>query len=137
MSWNCRGTGLPRTVQELTALVRAKSPGLVFLCETRSSESRVANLRWRLGLKNCIAVDSDGNSGGIALFWHESVEVNLMEKNFRYIDVSTRICPSEPWFRITFVYGEPRTENRHRMWEALRRLRGVSDMPWLVMGGFQ
>jgi hypothetical protein len=59
-----------------------------------------------------------------------------MEKNFRYIDVSTRICPSDPWFRIAFVYGEPRTENLHRMWEALRRLRGVSGMPWLVMGDF-
>jgi hypothetical protein len=79
------------------------------LCETRNSEARVSNLRWRLGLKNCIAVDSDGRSGGLALFWHESVEVNLIEKNFRYIDVSTRLSSSDPWFRITCVWG---TENR-------------------------
>jgi hypothetical protein len=57
------------------------------------------------------ALDSDGRSGGLALFWHESVEVNLIEKNFCYIDVSTRLSSSNPWFRITFVYGEPRTEN--------------------------
>jgi hypothetical protein len=87
LCWNCRGTGLSRIVQELSALVRAHSPGLVFLCETRNSEVRVANLRWRLGLKNCIAIDSDGRSGGLALFWHESIEVKLMEKNLRYIDV--------------------------------------------------
>ncbi|CAO2207064.1 unnamed protein product [Urochloa humidicola] len=134
--WNCRGTGLSRTVQDLTALVRAKCPGLVFLCETHNSENRVANLRWRLGLKNCIAVDSDGRSGGLALFWHESVEVNLTEKNFRYIDVSTRVSANDPWFRITFVYGEPRPENRHRMWDALRRLRTASELPWMVVGDF-
>jgi hypothetical protein len=107
LCWNCRGTGLPQAVQELSTLVRANSPSLVFLCETRHSESTIANLRWRLGLKNCIAVDSDGRSGGLALFWHEFVEVYLIEKNFRYIDVSTRISTNDPWFRITFVYGEP------------------------------
>jgi hypothetical protein len=116
MAWNCRGTGLSRTVHELSALVRANNLSLLFLCETHNSASRVANLRWRLGLKHCIAVDSDGRSGGLALFWHESVEVKLMEKNFRYIDVSTRLSSTDPWFRITFVYGEPRTELRRRMW---------------------
>ena len=75
-SWNCRGLGLPRTVQELVALVRAKSPMLVFLSETRMKGSRVANLRWRLGLKHCITVDSVGTGGGLALFWHESVDVS-------------------------------------------------------------
>lgn len=136
LCWNCRGIRLSRTVQELTALARAKSQSFVFLCETRNSESRAANLRWRLGLRNCIAVDSDGRSGGLALFWHESVDVNLIEKNQRYSDVSTRLGTGEPWFRITFVYGEPRTENRHRMWDAMRTLRGASDLPWLVMGDF-
>jgi hypothetical protein len=134
--WNCRETGQPRTVHELSALVRANSPSLVFLCETRVSGSRVANLRWRLGLKNCITFDSDGRSGGLALFWRESVEVNLIEKNFRYIDVSTRVSTEDPWFRVTFVYGEPRTENRHVMWEALRCLRSQSALPWLVVGDF-
>jgi hypothetical protein len=76
--------------------VRVKCPSLLFLCETRNSEVRVSNLRWRLGLKNCIEVDSDGRSGGLALFWHESVEVDLIEKNFRYIDVSTRLSPLGP-----------------------------------------
>jgi hypothetical protein len=123
LCWNCRGIGLSRTVHELSALVRANSPSLVFLCETRNSGSRVENLRWRLGLKNCITFDSEGRSGGLALFCHDSVVVNLIEKNFRYIDVSTRVGPDDPWFRITFVYGEPRTENRHLMWETLSRLR--------------
>lgn len=37
---------------------------------------------------------------------------------------------------MTFVYGEPRVENMHIMWDHLTRLRGVSEDPWLVCGDF-
>ena len=51
----------------------------------------VANLRWCLGLKNCIAVDSSSTGGGgLALFWHEAVDVSLIEKHKRFIDVHVR-----------------------------------------------
>jgi len=103
LSWNCRGLGLFRTVQELVALAREKSPMLVFLSETRMKGGRVANLRWRLGLKNCITVDSVRSGGRLALFWHESVDVSLIEKHQRYIDVHVRESPSEPRTRVTFV----------------------------------
>lgn len=59
------------TVQNLTALVRAKSPSMVFLMETRRSASRAMNLKWRLGLKNSVGVESIGPGGGIVLFWHK------------------------------------------------------------------
>lgn len=64
LSWNCQGLGLSRTVQELIALVREKNPTMVFLAETRRSRKRAENLRWRLGLKNCLSVDSIGRGGG-------------------------------------------------------------------------
>ena len=96
----------------------------------------VANLRWRLGLKYCITVDSMGTGGGLALFWHESVEVSLIEKHQRYIDVHVKENPEAVRTRITFVYGEPRTDQRHIMWELLRRLHGRSSEPWLAIGDF-
>lgn len=132
-SWNCRGLGLSRTVQELIALVGAKSPRLVFLSETRTSGARAANLRWRLGLKNCIAVDcSSTGGGGLALFWHEAVDVTLIEKHKRFIDVHVSEPGLSSRFRITFVYGEPRTEDRHLMWELMRRLHGA--LVWCLAG---
>lgn len=36
----------------------------------------------------------------------------------------------------TFVYGEPRVENRHNMWSMLRSVRNSSNLPWLVIGDF-
>ena len=69
----------------------------------------------------------------MALFWHESVDVHLIEKHRRFIDVHVReseLC----LFRITFVYGEPRTEDRHLMWELMRMLCGASVESWLLIG---
>jgi hypothetical protein len=128
--------GNPHTVRELDALVRQYHPRFVFLNETMISESRVKNLRWRFGLKGCLAVDSRGKRGGLALFWDENIQVDLLSIEDRYIDVSVREDPlSDPW-RAMFVYGEPRVEDRHRMWEILQRLKSRSSDPWIVIGDF-
>jgi hypothetical protein len=68
LSSNCRGLGPYPTVQELCDLIRAKSPSMFFLMETRRSAQRAVKLKWRLGLKNSIGVDSVGEGGGIVLF---------------------------------------------------------------------
>ena len=92
------GARNPRTVRELDGFVRRYNPKLVFLSETMISESRVKNLRWRLGLKGCLAIDSRGKRGGLALFWDENIHVNLLSINDRYIDVSICDCPNgAPW----------------------------------------
>ena len=50
---------------------------IVFLCETRRRSAKLNYLRWKLGLRNYVGVDSDCLSGGLALFWHESLQVCL------------------------------------------------------------
>ena len=136
--WNCRGEGArnPQTVRELDGFVRRYNPKLVFLSETMISESRVKNLRWRLGLKGCLAIDSRGKRGGLALFWDENTQVNLLSINDRYIDVSICDCPNGAPWRATFVYGEPRVEDWHKLWEIMERLKTRSWEPWVVIGDF-
>jgi hypothetical protein len=72
--------GNSRTVQELCGFVKLHHPSIVFLCEPRVSDSRVRNLKWRLGFRNCLAVSSVGLSGGLALFWDVSFDVSLLSK---------------------------------------------------------
>lgn len=64
------------------------------------------------------------------------MDVSLIEKHQRYIDVHVRENPSVVRMRITFVYGEPRNDQRHVMWEMLRRLHGRLPEPWLAIGDF-
>lgn len=33
-------------------------------------------------------------------------------------------------------YGEPRVENRQRMWDTLANLCSNSDLPWMLIGDF-
>jgi hypothetical protein len=127
LSWNCRGLRQSRAVQELLAPTRAKSSSMVFL-KTRHSAKRAMNLKWRLGLKNSVGVDSIDQGGGLVLFWHESLHVVLLGMNSHFIDVHVKDSDSKLWYRITFVYGEPRTEQRHLMRETMCRLH--------VGGGF-
>jgi len=93
-------------------------------------------LRWRLGLKGCLARSCVGRSGGIALFWDESLKVDPITISNKLIDVEILGYPSaNPW-RISFIYGEPRAEDRHLTWELLKRIRLRSEKPWIIMGDF-
>lgn len=129
LSWNCRGLGQPRSVQELVCLVSTHRPSIVFLSETRQNKERVSNVRWRLGLKNCMIHDGRGKGVRIALYCDESVEIKKLSVGPRYIDVLIRNNPSEQWWRGTFVYGELKAHERIHMWNLLRRIKNNSNAP--------
>ncbi|KAM0870562.1 hypothetical protein ACQ4PT_039934 [Festuca glaucescens] len=93
-------------------------------------------MKRRLGLGGFAGWDSDGMSGGLALFWLESLYVEVKDVTARFIDVHIRESVSAPLWHATFVYGEPRTELRHRMWSAMGDLRATSPLPWFAVGDF-
>lgn len=136
LSWNCRGIGGSRTVHDLVTLSQIYQPQFIFLCETRQNKDKVSRLRYQLGLHGFAGVSSGGLSGGLALFWNDQLCVDFKEINERYIDVFVRVLPSEPMWRMTCVYGEPRTENSHLMWSKLRELKAKYDLPWIILGDF-
>lgn len=80
LAWNCRGVGNPRTVRDLCSLVRLHHPKIVFLSKIRMSEGRSRNLRFKLGFRNSLAISINGLSGGLALFWDESIKLSLLYK---------------------------------------------------------
>jgi hypothetical protein len=109
---------------------------LVFLSETRQCKEVVEGLRWRLGLKHVISFKEDGKGGGVALFWDESIEVDLLGVGSRCIDVCIKNMPIEIKWRCTFVYGEPCASQRKNMWDLLRRIKPNATGPWLMAGDF-
>jgi hypothetical protein len=136
MSWNSRGLGQTATVQELACLVRKFCPKIVFITETRQQKERVTNLCGRIGLKNALVVDVQGKGGGLVLYWDESIKINVLSYGMHYFDTLVWDGDHHASWRGTFVYGESRTQDRHLMWEALRRLKPISASPWLLIGDF-
>jgi ribonuclease HI len=136
LAWNCRGLGLPRTVQELVQLVRTYRPRIVFITETRQGDKKIKELRCRLGLKNCISQKSIGKGAGIALYWDEQIEIKVLSEGPRYFDVLVNDIPNGRKWRGTFVYGEPKSSERHHFWTTIRRIKPKANEPWLMMGDF-
>lgn len=131
--------GNAATVRELCTLVKEVGSRIVFfLCETRKKVERVRCLRNtpRLVLNGFAGVSSEGMSGGLALFWDESVRVEVLSMNERYIDAYVRLSLDGPLWHAAFAYGEPRVVNMHLMWSLLSSIRQISGLPWLVIGDF-
>jgi hypothetical protein len=62
-------------------------------------------------LKTCSFFSGEREGGGgLALFWHESLDVELFKISARIIDVIIHDMKKGVKWRCTFVYGEPRTD---------------------------
>ncbi|XP_062232870.1 uncharacterized protein LOC133930222 [Phragmites australis] len=64
------------------------------------------------------------------------MEVALKSYNKRHIDVLVREAPESAKWRGTFVYGEPKSQDRHHMWTLLRRIKPNATEPWLMIDDF-
>jgi hypothetical protein len=106
-------------------LVRIKCPKIVFISKTSQQSDRVRNLKRRLALDNGFVVDGKGKGGGLALYWDNSIKLTVLSYNMHHINTLIFIWDGDhhvAW-RGTFVYGEPRVQDRHMMWELLKRLK--------------
>lgn len=83
LEWNCRGLGSPHAIHELKTFVKSCNPDFLFLMETRSIESCVCTL----GFSHGCVVSRQGMGGGIALFWHDFLDVRLINYSTGHIDV--------------------------------------------------
>jgi hypothetical protein len=77
----------------------------------------------------------DGKGGGLALYWSEEINVNLISFGVHHIDVRIIEGNGKSW-RCTFVYGEPKVQDRPEMWKLLRRIKKDVKEPWMMVGDF-
>ena len=135
--YNCRGLGNPEAVRELRSIVKQEGPNLLFVMETKIQGKRVENLQGTLGFAGCFAVDSNGLSGGIGLFWSKNVVVELKNYSSSHIDVRVMKVdqPSMRW-RFTGFYGAPKVEDRVHIWRFLRTLNTIPHEAWCCLGDF-
>jgi hypothetical protein len=87
-------------------------------------------------MSGCFHVKGVGKGGGLALYWQEGITVDLLSFSRRHIDVHVSGGPYDCMWRGTFVYGEPKPQDRHLMWTLMHDLKPLSSEPWLMMGDF-
>ncbi|CAM8912119.1 unnamed protein product [Rhodiola kirilowii] len=133
LAWNCRGIGSPSAVRALKEVIRSSSPLVVGLIETKCGNRRCEIVRLKLGFDCCFVVPARGRSGGLALFWNNSTDVSVVSFSGFHIDFTLRHRGS---VHVTLFYGNPRSSLRHKSWDLIRRLRGLINLPWCVIGDF-
>lgn len=78
LCWNYRGAGRPETVRELRNLATQFSPLVLCVIETQLPAVRVENLASTLGFDNSFAVSSCGRSGGLGVFWNNTINLEIL-----------------------------------------------------------
>ena len=135
LSWNCRGLGIPRRVQELFDLVRAKGPKLVFFMETKKKKSYLEKVRCRLKFDNLFVVPRRHQSGGLALLWRNELDLHIRTFSPHHIDAVVSPGIDDAW-RFTGFYGAPEVATQEDSWTLLRHLATQTSLPWVCVGDF-
>ena len=133
--WNIRGLGNRRIVRELEVVTRAQAPAAMFLAEMWFAEARLRKLCTDLKFDHCWIGPSAGKSGCLALFWKNSVRIDVVSSSPNHIDAIVGEFGNEQW-RFTDVYGFADTAKKHETWSLLRDLHRRSTFPWLCAGDF-
>nr|GEV13182.1 reverse transcriptase [Tanacetum cinerariifolium] len=123
-------------VLNLRELCRAHRPDVVFLMETKNKERYLESLRGSLPFTGFFYVNPIGGSGGLALWWKDSITLNIVNGNKNIILVDG-ICLAPPvsW-RACFIYGPHDRRDRKLLWQQLSHLALSATCPFFVIGDF-
>ncbi|KAG4109648.1 hypothetical protein ERO13_1Z049493v2 [Gossypium hirsutum] len=135
LCWNCRGVGNPTTVREFRQLLVANVPDVVFLCKTKINSNRFQRIRSICRMEGCLAVDSAGKGGGLALLWRDGLDVSV--QNYSNFHIDSLVRPeNEDVLRFTGFYGQTASRSRQQAWDILRRVHHKVNEGWIVGGDF-
>ncbi|PPR92692.1 hypothetical protein GOBAR_AA27977 [Gossypium barbadense] len=86
-------------------------------------------------MQNCLAVDSNRKSGGIAMLWRDEVEVVIQNYLSNHIDSLVKV-DNMINIRFTGFYGHTDPTARDQSWEILKKIGRIVREEWIIGGDF-
>ncbi|XP_074278432.1 uncharacterized protein LOC141602021 [Silene latifolia] len=138
--WNCRdfGEADDPTIPYLHRCVLKFHPLILFLQETHTSVDVAFMKTAHLGFPNHFGVDSNGRSGGLLLYWENSVDVVVLCSNPHFIFCKLGLRLPQGVYNdmyIMFIYGESAFQYRSSLWDHISNVISGCT-PFLVIGDF-
>lgn len=139
ITWNIGGLCDRSRRDELKVLLRLWKPHILCLQETHVSNWQRHQVKQFWGGNNFdwVALDSNGNSGGIIVVWNTN-KVVVTESLLGAFSVSIRcrfISENFNWL-LTTVYGPVLNNEKNQFWAELRDIRTIWEEPWVLCGDF-
>ncbi|PPD89493.1 hypothetical protein GOBAR_DD13558 [Gossypium barbadense] len=90
-------------------------------------------------MSGCLAVNSNGRSGGLAMLWRDGIEVIIQSYSNMHIDSMVQM-ENKNYVRFTGLYGQADPNHRNLSWDMLRRTgrtEGGRRKPRVLMEDFR
>ncbi|CAE6123705.1 unnamed protein product [Arabidopsis arenosa] len=111
-------------------------PDILFLVETKNKDSFVEKLGADLQFPHHFLVSPDGLSGGLAIFWQDSVKCDFLgTPTLHFTDLIVSEGPIS--FCVTYIYGNPVRGLRQQLWRRISTLAQTNlygNKPRLMLG---
>ena len=101
------------TISYLSEIWHKFKLNFLFLSETKQDSDFVQGFQTHFGFDNLVTVDPVGRSGGLALFYNNDHQVQVLYSSNRMIDVEAVALGKTVY--LTFVYGDPVSKLREQV----------------------
>lgn len=126
LSWNCRGLSNPRAIPNLKKMAQQHFPDIIFLSETLANNRRLESIRVTLKFEACLAIDVEGQSGGLAILWRNSECCNVSNFSRNFVNLFIKDENQGDW-RLSCYYGFPERNRRRLAWDMLWDIQKMSN----------
>lgn len=135
--WNCWGFTKASAYRTLRLLLNTHKPSILFLSEQKlSSLSRLSRKLYSLGFRKFHILPANGLSSGLALYWKDHIDLNLIIHNEYLINYIIFSEPLPSLGNFLCIHGPTQYGQRHLFCENLKNISRVFQGPWLLVGDF-
>lgn len=102
--------------------------------ETKIQDEHLESIVCRLDFSYFVLVLPVGCKGGLVFCWRPGLQFEILSLSSSIFHFLICPCAGKQNFLCSFVYGPPYWRHKEEFWEALGRLGGSHDKPWVCTG---
>lgn len=135
--WNCRGAMKPQFRKTAMDLVGWHRPLIMVITETRMSGARADEIIGTLPFDGAVVADMIRFAGGIWLLLRSDlVQVDVLASTEQEIHALIRVRSLNFIWILSEIYASSRFAERCLLWDNLKMLASLHNLPWSLMGDF-